>query len=172
KIRKAFLPSGSQLANVCSYPSAGNGGNNNPFDCIVSPGGGFLEIKKVANASTTSTTNFNFVVNPIPSGEPSNYTIPGSGQTPAIGVAIGNGSETVTETVPQNWSLTAASCTLEGGAGTGSFDNANHRVTGITIESGKITTCTFTNNEASLTLAKSASPTVYSALGQVITYTY
>ncbi len=175
KIRKAFLPENSTLVNVCSYPSAGSGGNNNPFDCIVSPGGGLLVIKKVANAHTTSTTSFNFLVSPVPSSaEPSNYTIPGSGQTLPIGVAIGNNSETVTEEVPQNWTLAGAVCTLEGGAGTGSFDNANHRVTGITIESGKTTTCTFTNTEQfpRLTLVKSASPASYNTVGQVITYTY
>src|SRR5437867_2070052 len=147
KILKTFLPANSVLVNVCSYPSAGSGGNNNPFDCIVSPGGGFLRIKKVANGNTTSTTSFNFLVNPVPSGQPSNYGITGSGQTLPIGLAIGSSSETVTETVPQNWTLTLAGCTLESGAGTGGFDNANHRVTGITIESGKTTTCTFTNYE-------------------------
>src|SRR5437762_2841604 len=147
KIRKAFLPANSILVNVCSYPSAGNGGNNNPFDCIVTPAGGFLVIKKVANGNTTSTTSFNFLVNPVPSGQPSNYTITGSGQTLPIGLTIGSNSETVTETVPQYWTRGLARCTLESGTITGSFDNANHRVTGITIESGKTTTCTFTNNE-------------------------
>ena len=46
------------LVNVCSYPSAGNGGNNNPFDCIVNPGGGFLVIVK--NAGNDTTTSFPF----------------------------------------------------------------------------------------------------------------
>src|SRR5262249_36610994 len=145
RIRKAFLPANSALVNVCSYPSAGSGGNNNPFDCIVSPGGGLLVIKKVANGITT--TNFNFVLSPVPSPEPSNYTITGSGYSPVIGVAIGTNSETITETVPPNWNLTGAGCTLENLAVTGSFDSANHKVTGITIESGKTTTCTFTNTE-------------------------
>src|SRR5438876_7439101 len=174
KIRKAFLPANSVFVNVCSYPSAGNGGNNNPFDCIVTPAGGFLVIKKVANAYTTSATDFTFQVSPVPSGEPSSYTVTGSGQTPAIGLAIGNNSETVTEAVPQNWTLTGAGCTLESGAVTGSLDKTDHKVSSITIESGKTTTCTFTNNEqsAGLTLAKSASPTTYNAVGQVITYTY
>src|SRR5436309_1370709 len=173
-IKKAFLPPNSIFVNVCSYPSAGNGGNNNPFDCIVTPAGGFLVIKKVANANTTSATNFTFQVSPVPSGEPSSYTVTGSGQTPAIGLASGNNSETVTEAVPQNWTLTGAGCTLDSGAVTGSFDKPNHKVSSTTIESGKTTTCTFTNNEqsAGLTLAKSASPTTYNAVGQVITYTY
>ena len=41
------------LVNVCSFPSAGNGGNNNPFDCIVSPGGGFLKIVKATDVNTS-----------------------------------------------------------------------------------------------------------------------
>ncbi len=147
KIKKAFLPPNSIFVNVCSYPSAGNGGNNNPFDCIVTPAGGFLVIKKVANANTTSATNFTFQVSPVPSGEPSSYTVTGSGQTPAIGLAIGNNSETVTEAGSQNWTLTGADCTLDSGAVTGSFDKTNHKVSSITIESGKTTTCTFTNYE-------------------------
>src|SRR5918995_635174 len=32
------------LVNVCTYPSAGNGGNNNPIDCILNPGSGLLVI--------------------------------------------------------------------------------------------------------------------------------
>src|SRR5439155_783003 len=178
KIRKAFLPANSVFVNVCSYPSAGNGGNNNPFDCIVTPAGGFLVIKKVANAYTTSATDFTFQVSPVPSGEPSSYTVTGSGQTPAIGLAIGNNSETVTEAVPQNWTLTGAGCTLESGAVTGSLDKTNHKVSSITIESGN----GVNSNQASatvtagqtkaLTIAKSASPTTYSTVGQVITYTY
>src|SRR5439155_1669836 len=69
---------------------------------------------------------------------------------------------------------TGAGCTLESGAVTGSLDKTNHKVSSITIESGKTTTCTFTNNEQSpsLTLAKCASPTTYNAVGQVSTYTY
>src|SRR5439155_580363 len=161
--RKAFLPANSVFVNVCSYPSAGNGGNNNPFDCIVTPAGGFLVIKKVANAYTTSATDFTFQVSPVPSGEPSSYTVTGSGQTPAIGLAIGNNSETVSEAVPQNWTLTGAGCTLESGAVTGSLDKTNHKVSSITIESGKTT---------ALKLAKRASPTTYSTVGQTITYTY
>ena len=37
EIAAALVPANVGLANVCSYPSAGNGGNNNPFDCIVTP---------------------------------------------------------------------------------------------------------------------------------------
>ena len=61
-----LLLTGGVLVNVCSYPSAGNGGNNNPFDCIVNPGGGFLVIVK--DAGTDTTTSFPFAVSPVPNG--------------------------------------------------------------------------------------------------------
>ncbi|HET7857429.1 MAG TPA: hypothetical protein VFL41_13310, partial [Gaiellaceae bacterium] len=142
-IPKALIP-GGLLVNVCSYPSAGNGGNNNPFDCIVTPGAGFLVIVKEAGNDTT--TSFPFAVEPVPAGVPSTYTIVGSGSNPPIGVVAGTNVETVTETVPTGWSLSSASCKLaDGTTSTGTFDNANHKVTGITIQSGLATTCTFTN---------------------------
>jgi uncharacterized repeat protein (TIGR01451 family) len=152
-IQKSFLPANAVLTNVCSFPSAGNGGNNNPFDCITTPGGGFLIIKKNAGAGVTA-PNFVFGVSPIPANEPSSYTIAGTGQTNPIGVTVG--TETVTETVPSSWALTAVSCLLaDGSTSTGTFDSVNHRITGATIQSGQVTTCTFTDvNAPSLTVTK------------------
>ncbi len=137
-ILKSYLPANATLVNVCTYPSAGNGGNNNPFDCVITPGGGYLVINKDAGSDTT--TPFVFTVAPT-SPQP-NYTIIGTNSTPSIGLAIGN-SVSVTETVPAGWNLTAASCTLQGGASTGT--KSGDSVTGITIESGKVTTCNFTD---------------------------
>src|SRR4029077_3769244 len=71
------------LVNVCSYPSAGNGGNNNPFDCITAPGGGFLNIVKSASGADAASTSFKFAVNPGSIAK----TITGSGQTGAFSVA-------------------------------------------------------------------------------------
>ena len=45
--------------------------------------------------------------------------------------------------LPSGWAFTSASCTLEGGAATGSVSTKS--VTGIAVEAGKTTTCTFTN---------------------------
>src|SRR6478736_1513739 len=54
-IAKSILPANAVLVNVCTYPSAGNGGNNNPFDCIIDPGDGLLVIKKVTTVPTSQT---------------------------------------------------------------------------------------------------------------------
>jgi hypothetical protein len=150
-----ILPAGSTLVNVCSYPSAGNGGNNNPFDCIVTPGGGFLTITK--NAGSDTTTSFPFTVSPTPvAPQPSTYTIIGSGSTPAIGIDI-TSSASATESVPAGWTLTGAQCKLsDGTTTTGAFSAANHNVTGVQIQSGLVTTCTFTDTpiQPTLTITK------------------
>ena len=151
---------------MCSYPSAGNGGNNNPFDCIVNPGNGFLVIKKVANPSDS--TNFSFTVTPTP-GAGSTFSITGTGQTPSIGVVV-TGAGSVTEAVPAGWHLDSTSCLTQEGGPTGTANG--NGITGVTIESGLATTCTFTDSKATLQLAKAASPSTYTLPGQVITYTY
>ncbi len=150
-ILKSYVPN-SVLVNVCSYPSAGNGGNNNPFDCIVAPGGGFLRIAKDAGGATDP---FTFTVSPIPSGQSPTVPVNGGSTSLPIGVANGSGAkgETITETVPANWTLTGASCKLEDGiTSTGTFDASSHAISAITIESGKTTTCTFVNSKLSGTL--------------------
>ena len=152
-VSKAKIPAGSSakvLVNVCSYPSAGNGGNNNPFDCIVTPGGGFLKIYK--NAGGDTSTAFTVTVAPPPvAPQPATYTVREGHPTDPIGIAITN-TASATETVPSDWNLTGGSCTKAGGSGTGSFDSANHQIKNIVIESGQVTTCTLTNQLKSGTL--------------------
>ena len=143
-VLKSLVGNGS-LVNVCSYPSAGNGGNNNPFDCIVNPGSGFLKIVKVAG---TTSQVFSFAVVPAPSGG-SPVSITGSGNTGNLALGF-TSTGSVTETVPSGWNLTNAGCTKQSGAATGTW--AGSAVTGITIESGLLTTCTFTNALATGTL--------------------
>jgi uncharacterized repeat protein (TIGR01451 family) len=53
-IAKTFLPAGATLINVCSYPSALNGGNNNPIDCIRLPAALSVARLTLAVASTTA----------------------------------------------------------------------------------------------------------------------
>ena len=145
-VLKSLVGNGN-LVNVCSYPSAGNGGNNNPFDCIVNPGSGFLKIVKVAG---TTSQVFSFTVAPTPSaGNPVNITGSGnSGNLPLSFTSTGS----VTEAAVSGWNLTSASCTLANDDPTGSFIAADRKVTGITIQSGLLTTCTFTNSPANGTL--------------------
>ncbi|MGH2488269.1 MAG: prealbumin-like fold domain-containing protein, partial [Candidatus Limnocylindria bacterium] len=141
-ILKTKIPGSEVLVNVCSYPSAGNGGNNNPFDCIVTPGTGFLKIVKVAG--TDESTDFVFNLNPAPVPPASaTQTITGNGDTGNLVAVIGN-AYSVTETVPSGWTLSTAGCTIEAGGSTGTF--ASPAVTGITVASGRVTTCTFTNS--------------------------
>ncbi|HET7530506.1 MAG TPA: hypothetical protein VFJ98_06065 [Mycobacteriales bacterium] len=172
KIAKSLLPDDAQLVNVCDYESIANGGNNNPNDCIVNPGGGFLSIVKHTNGGDGT---FDFDVD-NPDNSPSSFgrsvtTVGGSGTADAAAVIIGTATS-VTEDVPDGWLLDGASCTLEGGGSTGSFDGAT--VSDVEIESGSITTCTFTNTLAApvLTLDKSADVSTYDAVGDVVSYTY
>ena len=143
-ISKAKLPAGSALVNVCSYPSAGNGGNNNPFDCVVSPGGGFLVIAKEAGAGVTSPTFTFNVTNPTATRQ-----INGTGDTSSSGIAVpivNNPATSVTEAAAANWTLSSISCKFEDGTtSTGTVDLPNRKVTAVAVQSGKITTCTFTN---------------------------
>jgi hypothetical protein len=140
-IAKSIVPGAEVLVNVCSYPSAGNGGNNNPFDCIVSPGGGFLSIVKDAGAGVTSPT-FGFSVNTTPTATV--RTVNGSG-TAAVVPLLVTSTAAVTETsIPAPWALQTASCKLaDGTTVTGTFDLTNKRVTGVAVQSGLVTTCTF-----------------------------
>lgn len=147
-VLKSLVGNGN-LVNVCSYPSAGNGGNNNPFDCIVNPGSGFLKIVKVAG---TTTQVFSFAVVPTPSGS-NPVQITGSGNSGNLALGFTT-TGSVTETVPANWTLSSAACTKADNSSTGS--KVGNAVTGITIQSGLLTTCTFTNSPAngSLTIIK------------------
>ncbi len=166
-IDKSFLPPGAALVNVCSYPSAGNGGNNNPFDCVVNPGSGFLVIKKVANPSDS--TSFSFTVTPTPAAG-STFSITGTGQTDSDrrsdhGRHLGDG-----DGPGRLASRLHRPVVKQGGGATGTPSGSG--ITGVTIESGLATTCTFTDSKATLQLAKAASPSTYTSPGQVITYTY
>jgi hypothetical protein len=153
-IPKSKIPGDEALVNVCSYPSAGNGGNNNPFDCVVTPGAGFLKIVK--NAGADATTNFTFTVNPAPEPpNPATQTITGTNQTKALPALIGS-NYSVTEAVPAGWVLTSASCTIEGlNVSTGTYNSGANNVTGIRVASGRVTTCTFNDvSFAKLTVQK------------------
>ena len=77
--------------------------------------------------------------------------ITGSGNSGNLATAFTT-TGSVTESVPSNWNLTGASCTKADSTSTGTFSSANHAVTGITIQSGLLTTCTFVDAPANGTL--------------------
>src|SRR5215217_3955900 len=49
------------LLNVCSFPSGSP--NSNPFDCVVTPGSGFFQIKKATTPQNSGQT-FSFTISP------------------------------------------------------------------------------------------------------------
>src|SRR5439155_305300 len=105
------------------------------------------------------------------SGIPSSFSIPTSGGTGTQTFAeILTGAKTITESGPQpGWGFSSLVCSDPDGGSTVSGQTAN-----IDLDANETVSCTFTNTKktSALTLAKSASPTTYSAVGQVITYTY
>jgi hypothetical protein len=137
QINKNFLPANARLVNLCSYPSAGSGGNNNPFDCIVPPGGnGFIKITKNApDADSQTTFTFN-VTGPASStrqvNSASNWT------TGGIAVPIGSYTESEVN-LPAGWTFGGASCT------DGTTSTTTPSVS-IPVTIGSDTTCKFTNN--------------------------
>jgi len=140
----SLVPTGVRLANVCSYPSAGNGGNNNPFDCVVTPGVqyGTLRVTKVVtndNGGTATFGNFSYSVD---GGTAAAF--PADDGTIDIQVTVGN--HTVTETtIATGYTASYAN----------SF-NSNSNCNSIAVTVGAVTTCTITNNDdaPSLTLVK------------------
>jgi hypothetical protein len=162
----SVLPAGAALVNVCSYPSAGNGGNNNPFDCIVPPQSGFLQIVKNIPNIPDSTFSFDVkkgntsLLSPMPSIIPANAIQTGlSGQLSSpIGLDLTN-TYSVIEQAANGWSLDTASskCRLEDGTPTGPTSVAAAAgvaggFSGIVVQSGKTTTCTFYNTRQTGTL--------------------
>lgn len=143
-IDDSLVPSGVRLANVCSYPSAGNGGNNNPFDCIVTPGVqyGTLVVNKVldnGNGGTKAVTDFSYTVN---GGTAVAFESDASNsQTVAVGTY-----SVVEDALP----ISGYTTTYANGS------NTNTDCTNLSVTAGGTTTCTITNNDVapSLTLNK------------------
>ena len=140
-----LLVGNAELVNVCSYNSAGSGGNTDPVDCVISPGGGLLRIKKTA--PTGATQSFAFAAASKATGSPdiaAAASVTANGQSDPIGLYIGT-NNAVTETVPSGWTLDSATCKDSAGAATGTLNSTTKTVSGIKIDSGKVTTCEFAN---------------------------
>jgi len=141
QIPRAKVPTGSSLVNVCSYPSAGNGGNNNPFDCIVTPGVqyGTLVVNKTVvndNGGSADVTSFAFKVN---GGTATSFTAVGSSTTSGSNsIVVPVGSYTVIE---DGLPITGYTTTYANSS------NANANCTSLSVTVGATTTCTITNDD-------------------------
>jgi prealbumin domain-containing protein len=145
EIAAALVPAQVSLANVCSYPSAGNGGNNNPFDCIVTPGTQYGTLRVVKSLITNSggtkgVADFSFDVS---GGVANDVAFDASDNTNEFIVPVG--TYTVGENAASGYTTTYANST-----------NTNANCNSIVVSVGAVTTCTVTNNDTpgSLTLVK------------------
>ncbi len=132
-----------EMINVCSYPSAIPG--SAPSDCVFLPGAGFLEIVKVADPDVATNFVFNMGAGQASAGGVSSWTISGSGIESYISFMPGTGYD-LSEIVPDSWVLTNASCVLNDGTSTGTWTGST--ITDFAIQTGLMTTCTFTNAAA------------------------
>ena len=137
-IASALVPTGVTQVNLCSYPSAGNGGNNNPFDCIRTPGNGTLIVNKTLtndNGGTAAVTSFNFTV--------------GSG-TATTGVV---GSTAFEADASNSISLPPGTYSVaEVGTPIAGYTTTYNNCTSVTVPSAGEATCTITNNDQAATL--------------------
>ena len=149
RILSTLVPAGVKMVNVCSYPSAGNGGNNNPFDCIRTPGAGTLIVNKTVtndNGGTKAYSDFSFTVG---SGSSTTGTVAATAfdSDGSISVSVTEGTYSVAEV---GLPITGYTTSYANGS------NANPNCTSLTVTAGGTTTCTITNNDnaPSLTLVK------------------
>lgn len=124
------------LLNVCAYPSGPP--NSAPFDCVVTPGSGFIRITKLVDPAIVDL--FGFTLSPASTDGSSKYAVQ-SGVTTAL-IPVRPGSFSVTETLPGGWFLDEVSCVLDD-ASTGQL--AGLTVSGIEVKTGQTTLCTFSN---------------------------
>jgi hypothetical protein len=161
------------LLNVCSYPSGSPG--SNAFDCVVTPGAGFLIIKKATTPQNSGQT-FSFTVSPaLVSGASQSLTDNTTDdEETALLSALPGSSYSVTEgTVPTGWQLNAASCARQTSpTPTATGTKTGNAVNGISITSGETTVCTFTNAVAapSISVTKTPTPATIPETGGNVSY--
>lgn len=146
---------GATLDNVCSYPSAGNGGNNNPFDCVVAPGVeyGTLVVNKTLvqdNGLTDGIDSFSFSVN---GGSAVAFEADGSNS-----FRVPVGPYTVTETADADYTTSYANSA-----------NGNANCTSLQVTAGGTVTCTITNDDKAGTLVVTKTLTQDSGLTDAVT---
>lgn len=130
------------LINVCSYPSQEP--NSDPSDCVVTPNNGFLTITKIADPNDGTAFIFNLGAGQTAQGGANTWTINGSGSQSLISFAPGTTYD-LSEVIPFPWDLTTVSCSINTNPATSTGTPTATGVDNFTIQSGLLTTCTFTD---------------------------
>ena len=163
----------ANLLNVCSFPSGSP--NSNPFDCVVTPGAGFLMIKK-ATTPQHSDERFYFTISPAPAGGASHNlkdSTTNVEQTGLISAAPGSKAYSVGEgTLPSGWTLNSASCAFDRTGDPPTGTKIGSSVDSVSIESGETTICTFDNRvlAPSISVVKTATPASIPETGGSVSY--
>jgi uncharacterized repeat protein (TIGR01451 family) len=130
------------LVNVCSYPSQQP--NSDPSDCVVNPDSGFLTLVKEADPDDLA-IDFDFQVAPGATDGSTKFSIAGSGTRRLIPMAAGTISvqEVLTDST---YLLHDAYCKRSDGTETGGdLDPNSQTVSGVEIQVGRETVCSFHN---------------------------
>ena len=139
RVDDSLVPAGVRLANVCSYPSAGNGGNNNPFDCVVTPGVqyGILRVTKTIvndNGGTKGLADFSFTA--------------GSGATTTgVIAATAFNSDGNTDGIIDTQLPVGTYSVAEVGTPIAGYTTSLTNCTSVSVTAGNTTTCAITNND-------------------------
>jgi uncharacterized repeat protein (TIGR01451 family) len=166
--------SAPNLLNVCSYPSGSPG--SNAFDCVVTPGTGFIIIKKATTPQNSGQT-FSFTISPaLVSGASQNLTDNTTGvEETSLLSALPGSSYSVTESaLPTGWQLNAASCARQTSPNpTATGTRTGLAVNAISVTQGETTVCTFTNAVAapSISVTKTPTPATIPETGGTVSYT-
>src|SRR5687768_11868751 len=141
----------ARLLNVCSFPSEEP--NSDPSDCVIHPDRGFLTIKKTTETNDNATTTFTFNTSAPSAGGVSSFSANIAGSQTNVVVAnqvlFAPGTYNLSEVVPAGWDLATASCTIQSGSPTSTGTFAGNTITGLSIQTGLETICTFTNQKDS-----------------------
>jgi uncharacterized repeat protein (TIGR01451 family) len=129
------------LVNVCSYPSQQPG--SDPSDCVVNPNSGFLTLVKDADPDDPA-IDFDFQLTPGATDGSEQFSIAGSGARRLIPMKAGMVS--VEEILADSLYLLAeATCERSNASPTGTHVIESNTVSGVEIQVGRETVCTFHN---------------------------
>jgi hypothetical protein len=154
-----LVPSDVALVNVCSYPSAGNGGNNNPFDCINNPGATRLTLSKtVVNTNGGTKVASDFTLSATATGQ---TTVSGTAGTSTTSLTGSYGPTNIVGNVEYTLSESGGGTAYTAGtwscSGTG-VTWSSSTPTKVTVAAGGSATCSITNT------ANIAAPSIASVM--------